>query len=68
MKPTFDKRHGGPWDRGSADRYYGRSRHPHYFVGGTGHGEPVTDLTPDEIAAYNDGFDNETDRKDWGDE
>ena len=31
----YDKRHGGPFDRGGADSYYGRGRNPHYFVGAT---------------------------------
>ena len=25
----YDQRHGGPWDRGSADSYYGRGYGPH---------------------------------------
>ena len=32
---SYDKRHGGPYDRGSADRYYRRAASPHYFVGAT---------------------------------
>ena len=28
-------RHGGQFDRGSADSYYGRGIQPHYFVGDT---------------------------------
>lgn len=61
-------RHGSPQDRGSADAYYGRGFVPHYFVGDTYQSEAVTidDMTPDEIAAYKYGYDNETDRKDWG--
>jgi hypothetical protein len=31
----YDARHGGPFDRGSADSYYGRERSPHYFEGAT---------------------------------
>jgi len=31
----YDNRHGGPWDRGSADSYYKRGFNPHYFVGDT---------------------------------
>jgi hypothetical protein len=62
------KRHGGPWDRGSADAYYGREQKPHYYVGATYSTERVGMelMTNDEIAAYKDGYDNETDRKDWG--
>ena len=59
-------RHGGPYDRGSADRYYGRRFNPHYFVGGTHQTPEITDLKPEEIAAYQAGWDEETDRKDWG--
>ena len=32
---TYDKRHGGPYDRGAADSYYRRGFNPHYFVEGT---------------------------------
>ena len=70
MENTFDKRHGGPWDCGSADSYYRRGRRPHYFVGGTYESEEVIknlgefetceikaeDMTEAEIAAYNAGF------------
>ena len=59
--------HGSPEDRGSADRYYGRSRNPHKFPNGT-HVWPrinTIDLTKKEIAAYNKAYDEETDRKDW---
>lgn len=73
------KRHGGPWDRGSADAYYGRPHAPHYFKGATYQSERVTrnDMSLDEIEAYNDGYyrdnicrvviftKNETDRDDW---
>lgn len=27
-----DRRHGGPYDRGKADYYYGREFQPHYMV------------------------------------
>jgi hypothetical protein len=68
---TYDQRHGGPYDRGSADSYYGRGRRPHYFLGATYSTPEVeeNDMTPDEIAAYNQGYDdNEADGnfKDWG--
>ena len=29
----INRRHGGPYDRGSADSYYRRPPRPHYFVG-----------------------------------
>jgi hypothetical protein len=57
---TYDKRHGGPYDRGSADSYYQRGRHPHYFVGATYTSQEVSEknMTPEEIAAYHQGFDD----------
>jgi len=67
----IDTRHGGPYDRGSADSYYGRGRNPHYYVGNTGTSERVTekDMTPDEVEAYHAGYDDNEDSgcfKDWG--
>lgn len=32
---VYDSRHGGPFDRGSADSWYSRSIRPHYFAGGS---------------------------------
>jgi len=67
--PQFDReRHGGLFDRGSADSYYGRPPEPHWYPGGTGHGEPVRVLNDSEIAEYWAGYDyNEQygDRKSW---
>jgi hypothetical protein len=68
---TYDDRHGGPFDRGSADFYYWRPRSPHYYKGDTAMSDKVEmkDMTPDEIAAYNAGYDfgeKLGDRKDWG--
>jgi hypothetical protein len=34
-RSNYDQRHGGPFDRGSADSYYGRVREPHFYVEGT---------------------------------
>lgn len=61
-------RHGSPEDRGSADRYYGRSPIPHWFPQGTNKGEKITEdrMSDSEIAAYHCGYWKETDRKDWG--
>ena len=28
---SYDARHGGPFDRGTADSYYSREFNPHYF-------------------------------------
>lgn len=66
----FDReRHGGLYDRGSADSYYGRPRAPHWYPEGTYKGTPVTKLTDEEIAEYHAGYDyNEDfgDKKNWG--
>lgn len=67
----YDKRHGGPYDRGAADSYYGRGYKPHYFTGPTYQSDRVelVDMTPEEITAYTKGYnDNEDDGnfKDWG--
>jgi len=64
-------RHGGPYDRGSADSYYGRGEQPHYYVGKTGLSKRVEqkDMTVEEIAEYKEGYDaNEKlgHFKDWG--
>ena len=68
MEIEYDMRHGGPYDRGSADAYYGRSYDPHYFKGGTNTSEKVElkDMTAEEIVAYTNGYKQETGRKDWG--
>lgn len=67
----YNQRHGGPYDRGSADSYYGRGFHPHYFKGDTYNSERVDEqhMTAEELAAYKAGYyDNEADGnfKDWG--
>jgi hypothetical protein len=67
----YDQRHGGPFDRGGADYYYGRAFDPHYFVGATYDSDRVElkDMTPEEIAAYTRGFnaaEEEGTQKDWG--
>ena len=67
----YDKRHGGPYDRGSADSYYRRGFQPHYFVGATYQSEAITieNMTPEEIMAYKAGYDDNEERgdfKDWG--
>lgn len=68
---SFDRRHGGPWDRGGADSYYRRQYRPHYFVGKTYQSEEITteQMTEAEREAYRAGYEyNEYlgDFKDWG--
>ena len=66
----YDKAHGMPYDRGSADSYYRREFDPHYWPEGTNHGIRVEmrDMTPAEITAYTKGYnDNEAEGnfKEW---
>jgi hypothetical protein len=63
---VIDTRHGGPYDRGMADSYYGRQRQPHYFVGDSYKTLRVAykDMTPDEVEAYHAGFDDNEDSGD----
>ena len=66
----YDQRHGGPWDRGSADSYYGRGYGPHYYMGATGSSQEVelAGMTAEEITAYTAGYnDNEQfgTKKEW---
>lgn len=66
----YNARHGGPFDRGSADSYYGRPRVPHYFVGGSYMSDEVTreEMTETELEEYRAGYDyNERygDKKNW---
>jgi len=64
----YDRRHGGPFDRGSADSYYGRQFRPHYYVGNTGTSDEITDLNEEELKAYTAGYNyNEQvgDKKNW---
>ena len=66
----YDQRHGGPYDRGTADSYYGREYSPHYFVGDT-YTTPrinLAQMTAQEIVAYTAGYRNNEangDKKEW---
>ena len=61
----FDKRHGGPYDRGSADAWYGRPADPHYYVGAPYDSELVPEdrMTEAELAAYLAGYAEQRGRK-----
>jgi hypothetical protein len=56
--PAHDTRHGGPFDRGSADNYYGRPFDPHYWTGGTNKGLRIgaDGMDAAELAAYAAGW------------
>lgn len=66
----YDQRHGGPYDRGSADAYYRRDFRPHYFAKDTYSSEEILPEqgTPEYIA-YTRGYMDTVasgDFKDWG--
>ena len=67
-RELFDTRHGGCFDRGSADSYYHRGIEPHYYVGDTLSSEKVVDLTEEQLSEYMAGFywnEQFGDKKDW---
>jgi hypothetical protein len=64
-KKQYDKRHGGPYDRGSADAYYHRPPNPHYYVGNSYSSERVEDLTEEELEAYKKGYDEQIESGDF---
>jgi hypothetical protein len=56
----INKRHGGPFDRGSADAYYGRPSSPHYYVGATYTSTRLeaVDMSEKEIEDYKAGYES----------
>lgn len=67
----YNARHGGPFDRGSADSWYDRPKDPHYFTGATYSSTRLdrVDMSDKEIADYFAGYEyNELHggKKDWG--
>jgi hypothetical protein len=57
-REQYDTRHGGPFDRGSADSWYHRARNPHFYTADTGSSERIDQgqMTPAEIQAYLAGY------------
>ena len=53
-------RHGGPYDRGSADAYYRRPFDPHYYRGATYSSTRVNqvDMTTEELIEYTEGWED----------
>ena len=69
-RDNYDTRHGGPFDRGSADSYYHRGITPHYYVEGTSTSPRIekVQMTEKEISDYMAGYEwNEQfgDKKSW---
>jgi len=68
---TYDASHGSPFDRGSADSYYGRAQCPHKYPNGTGNAPRIegSEMTLQEMREYYRGYEyNECfgDKKNWG--
>jgi hypothetical protein len=57
-RDCYDQRHGGPFDRGSADSWYSRPFNPHYYTEETYGSDRVElkDMTAEEIVAYTAGY------------
>jgi hypothetical protein len=53
---VYQQQHGNPFDRGSADSYYGRAPSPHKYPNGTGNLPRVEELTEAERQEYMAGY------------
>jgi hypothetical protein len=55
---TYDASHGSPFDRGSADSYYGRAQNPHKYPNGTGNSPRIEQeaMTIQEMREYYKGY------------
>lgn len=63
-------RHGGPFDRGSADFYYGREFRPHYYMEKSYQSARIDmyAMTAEQIQEYKAGWDDARvngEQKDW---
>ena len=68
---VYNSRHGGAFDRGSADSYYNRDPRPHFFSEATYMSAEIEErfMTKVQIEEYLAGYEyNEQfgDKKDWG--
>ena len=54
----YDQRHGGPFDRGAADSYYGRGYNPHCYEGATSMSPRIErdSMTKEDVQAYTAGY------------
>jgi len=69
-RELYDQRHGGAFDRGSADSWYSRPFSPHMYEDGTGTSRRIelAEMTAEQIVAYTAGYNwNERygDKKSW---
>ena len=55
---VYDKRHGSPFDRGSADAYYRRPFRPHFFTDATYASDEIMEehMTREQREAYAAGY------------
>lgn len=66
---TITAKHGSAYDRGSADRYYGRSFDPHYFEGDSYQSSRINIVNPDSaeyqayLAGWQETIESNIDRK-----
>lgn len=51
-----DTRYGGPYDRGGADKWYGRPFNPHYYVFHNYGSVRIDGLAGKELAEYTKGY------------
>ncbi len=71
-KERLDREHGSPYDRGSADSWYGRNPRPHFYIKSSLSSPKVEHdkMSDEETREYWRGYDdNENDlmmRKDYG--
>ena len=63
----YDTSHNSPFDRGGADSYYQRPPRPHYWktVNGKGIKIEEKDMTPEEVQAYLEGYEENERRGDF---
>lgn len=66
---TIDKRHGGPYDRGGADSYYGRRPVPHCYTADTGMSKMILeeDMSKEDIEEYWQGYEDNEKAMNWKD-
>ncbi len=67
---TYTTWHGSPFDRGSADSWYGRGRDPHWWPQGSYKGQRVeaSEMSAAELEAYHAGYDENEEfggKKEW---
>lgn len=63
MHKQYDTSHGSPYDRGSADAYYGRRFNPHRYVGTE---RVAIEKGTEDWQAYHAGYVEEDGQKDYG--